>query len=99
MLNDLAAVQRSVETARGLPNAFYVSDDVFKAEKASIFFPNWTAIGFGKDVPQPGDTYPVTFMGWPLLMVRDKDGRVRVYDNVCRHRGMILIDQPTRVSA
>jgi phenylpropionate dioxygenase-like ring-hydroxylating dioxygenase large terminal subunit len=38
-------------------------------------------------------------MGRPLLMVRDKEGRVRVYDNVCRHRGMILIDRPTRISA
>src|SRR3546814_11312485 len=37
-------------------------------------------------------------MGLPLLMVRDKEGRVRVYNNVCRHRGMILVDQPTRMS-
>lgn len=98
MPHDLSAVRRSIETAQGLPNAFYVSDELFQAERSSIFFPNWTAIGFGKDVAQPGDARPVDFMGLPLLMVRDKEGQVRVYNNVCRHRGMILVDQPTRMS-
>ena len=98
MLSDLSAVQRSIETARGLPNAFYVSEDLFKAEKASVFAANWTAIGFGKDVPQPGDAYPVNFMGSPLLIVRDRKGSIRVYGNVCRHRGMILVDKPRRMS-
>ena len=98
MLSDLSAVQRSIETARGLPNAFYVSEDLFKAEKASVFAANWTAIGFGKDVPQPGDACPVNFMGSPLLIVRDRKGSIRVYGNVCRHRGMILVDKPRRMS-
>jgi phenylpropionate dioxygenase-like ring-hydroxylating dioxygenase large terminal subunit len=97
MLKDLSAVQRTIETARGLPNAFYVSEDLLKAEKASVFSANWTAIGFGKDVPQPGDTYPVTFMGSPLLIVRDRGGGIRVYHNVCRHRGMILVEKPKRM--
>lgn len=97
MLKDLSAVQRNIEAARGLPNAFYVSEDLFKAEKASVFSANWTAIGFGKDVPQPGDTYPVTFMGSPLLIVKDRGGRIRVYNNVCRHRGMILVEKPKRM--
>src|SRR3546814_7012856 len=98
MPHDLSAVKRSIETAQGLPSDFYVSEELFRAERSSIFFPNWTAIGFGKDVAQPGDARPVDFMGLPLLMVRDKEGRVRVYNNVCRHRGMILVDQPTRMS-
>jgi len=97
MVNDLSAVQRGIETARGLPNAVYVSEDLFKAEQVSIFSANWTAIGFGKDVPQPGDAWPVTFMGSPLLIVRDRKGDIRVYSNVCRHRGMILVDKPKRM--
>ena len=98
MLSDLSAVQCGIETARGLPNEVYVSDELFRAERAAIFFPNWTAIGFGKDVPQPGDVHPVTFMDLPLLMVRDRDGQVRVYHNACRHRGMILVDRPKRIA-
>src|SRR5262245_5069908 len=98
MPHDLSAVECSIETAHGLPNPFYLSDEPFRAERTSIFSPNWMAIGFGKDVAQPGDAHPINFMGLPLLMVRDKQGQVRVYNNVCRHRGMILVDQPTRMS-
>ena len=84
MLNDLSAVLCDVEAARGLPSEFYGSDDVYRQERQSVFFANWSAIGFGKHAPQPGDAYPVTFMGVPLLIVRGKDAHVRVFENVCR---------------
>jgi choline monooxygenase len=34
----------------------------------------------------------------PLLMVRDKNGEINVFQNTCRHRGMILIEEPTNIS-
>lgn len=98
MSNDLSAVQRSIETARGLPNTLYVSEQEFKAEKSSVFAANWTAIAFGKDVPQPGDAYPVSFTGSPLVVVRGTDGIIRVFHNVCRHRGMVLVNKPKKTA-
>src|SRR5215472_4010483 len=98
MSSDLSAVHRSIETARGLPNALYVSEKEFKAEKSSVFAANWTAIAFGKDVLQLGDAYPVNFIGSPLVVVRDNDGAIRVFHNVCRHRGMILVENPKRIA-
>ncbi len=91
---DLGSVTRPVATARGLPNPFYVDPAVFEAEKERIFFRNWAALGFASDVPGPGDARPVDFLGQPLLMVRDKAGQLRVFQNVCRHRGMILVAEP-----
>src|SRR5215470_9050684 len=99
MVNDVSAVQRSIETARGLPNASYVSAEEFEAEKSSVFAANWAAIAFGADVPQPGDAYPVTFAGSPLVVVRDSEGVVRVFHNVCRHRGMVLVERARKVGA
>jgi phenylpropionate dioxygenase-like ring-hydroxylating dioxygenase large terminal subunit len=93
----LRSVLAPVETARGLPNAFYTDPDVYEEEKKRLFIPGWPAIGLGKDVPEPGDAKPVTFLGIPLLMVRDRAGSLRVFQNVCRHRGMVLVDQPTRL--
>ena len=52
---DLAAVTQPVETARGLPNAFYIDPAVFEAEKKRVFFSNWAALSFAKDVSEPGD--------------------------------------------
>ncbi|WP_282605460.1 aromatic ring-hydroxylating dioxygenase subunit alpha [Pelagibius sp. Alg239-R121] len=78
-----------------LPNPFYIEEAVFEEEKKRIFAPNWTCIGFGKDVPNIGDARPITFLGIPLLLLRDKSGQVRVFQNVCRHRGMTLVNEPT----
>ncbi|MGO1120618.1 aromatic ring-hydroxylating oxygenase subunit alpha [Rhodovibrionaceae bacterium A322] len=93
----LDQVLNSVETARGLPNAHYTDAQTFGQEKKALFFNNWAAIGFAKDIPETGDARPVELLGMPLLMVRDKDGAVKVYQNTCRHRGMILVSEPTKV--
>ena len=91
----LNKVKEPVETARGLPNEFYTDTDVFAAEKRVAFASTWACIGFGKDVAKKGAAKPVEFLGQPLLIVRDQDMNVRVFQNVCRHRGMILVNEPT----
>lgn len=93
----LARVTEPVETARGLPSAFYADPQLFEAEKQAVFAANWACIGFAKDVPQAGDVRPVDFLGRPLLTVHDREGTIRVFQNVCRHRGMILVAAPARL--
>lgn len=36
-------------------------------------------------------------MGLPLLMLRNKQDEIRVFHNVCSHRGMILVNQPGKI--
>ena len=43
-------------------------------------------------LPAAGDYLARTFAGVPLLAVRGDDGRVRVFHNACRHRGMMLVE-------
>lgn len=93
----LVSVMKPVNTANGLPNAHYTDPAVFIEEKRSLLFANWAGIGFAKDIPEVGDARPVSFLDMPLLMVRDRDGSVKVFQNTCRHRGMILVDKPTRL--
>ena len=83
--------------ARGLPNACYTSAAAFDEERRSVLFAHWSGVGFGKDVPLPGDVRPIEFLGMPLLLVRGDDGEVSVFQNTCRHRGMILVEEPTSV--
>ena len=96
-MSDLEPVTRPVETARGLPNAHYTDPKVFAEEKQAILFDNWAGVGFAKDVPNEGDAYPIDFLGVPLLAVRDGEGQVNVYQNTCRHRGMILVEKPGNI--
>jgi choline monooxygenase len=95
--DDLDNVCQPVTRASGLPNRFYVDPDCFAAEKDHVFFASWSAVGFAKDVPAAGDVMPVDFLGVPMLLVRDRDGRVRVFQNTCRHRGMVLVNEKTRL--
>ena len=88
---ELAAVLRDVSHANGLPNAHYTDPEVFEEEKQTVLYDTWAGLGFAKDVPEEGDANPVDFLGLPLVMVRDRSGRVRVFQNTCRHRGMILV--------
>ncbi|SHL30257.1 Phenylpropionate dioxygenase, large terminal subunit [Roseovarius marisflavi] len=96
-LTDLSNVSASVDTANGLPNAHYIDPAVFEEEKHALLFSQWAGLAVGADVPEPGDAKPVEFLGMPLLLIRDKDGDVRVFQNICRHRGMILVEEPRKI--
>lgn len=90
-------VLKPVEVAKGLPNAHYISPHMYAAERDQIFFKSWSAVAFASDVPNEGDAFPVDFLGMPLLVVRASGGAVNVFQNTCRHRGMILVDSPTHL--
>lgn len=94
---ELDSVLKPIGQATGLPNAAYIDPETFEKEKRKVFFETWAGIGFGKDVPRAGDAVPVDFLGMPLLMLRDRSGAVRVFQNICRHRGMILVQEPTSI--
>jgi phenylpropionate dioxygenase-like ring-hydroxylating dioxygenase large terminal subunit len=97
-LTNIDTVLSPIEESRGLPNEHYINDDVFEEEKHAVLFNNWSAIGYAKDIPNIGDAKPINFVGMPLLIIRDENNSINVFQNTCRHRGMILIDKPTKVS-
>src|SRR6266851_7202120 len=92
----IAALQRPLEAARALPPAAYVDADFFALERKLVFHRNWIGIAFGHDIPAPGDAMPVDAAGVPLIVLRDRDGEIRAFHNVCRHRGAAIIDAPVR---
>ena len=94
----LTDVLKPVEYARGLPNRHYIADDVFADEKQTVLFNTWAGIGFTSDVPLPGDVKPITLLGMPLLLVRDHENIIKVFQNTCRHRGMILVQEATSIN-
>ena len=90
-------VLQPVDRARGLPNAHYTDPAVFASERDAVFGSGWAAIGYTHDVPEAADAKPLTFLDQPLLLVRGRDEVVRVFFNVCRHRGMILVSEPRKM--
>ena len=93
--NDLDALFKPTGEARGLPGVAYGSS-FFEIEQHQLFPRTWCAIAFASDIPESGDVLPVDLAGWPLLLVRDNDGSVRVFHNVCRHRQMQVAMKPCK---
>ncbi len=96
-LTDLSRVKEPLGTANGLPNAHYIDPAVFAEERDALLFGQWAGLAVAADVPEAGDAKPITFMGMPLLLLRDRNDQVRVFQNTCRHRGMILVEEPRKI--
>ena len=97
MANDLTAVRQPIERAKGLPNEHYIDEGIFEEEKYAVLFASWAGLAVAADVPEIGDAKPIEFLGIPLLLVRDRENKVRVFQNSCRHRGMILVSEPKKI--
>ena len=93
----LRHVLEPLERAQGLPNGFYIDPNLFAHERETLFFAGWAALGFAHDVAEIADACPVDYLGMPLLMVRDREDRVHVFQNTCRHRGMILVEEKKKL--
>ena len=95
--NKIEVVKNPIEKAHGLPNECYLSDDYLEFEKEKVFKNNWTMIGVASSVTNPGDAKPFNLLGIPILIVRNKEKEVKVFHNVCSHRGFKLVDQECKL--
>lgn len=86
-----AALRAPIETASPFPAIAYTSQAFFDLEVEHVFAPNWVAIGMAPSLPNPGDVQPLWIFGFPIVLVRDQAGRVRVFHNICVHDGCPVV--------
>jgi len=75
-----------------LPFAWYSDEAMLRRERARIFARSWQYAGRTEQVAEPGAFLATEAGGIPILVVRDKQGELRAFVNVCRHRGAVLTD-------
>ena len=75
---------------RTLPTPWYRSPDIFQIEKERIFCREWLTVCREEELPGPGDSQVLDVLGESILLVRNREGRIRAFYNVCRHRGARL---------
>lgn len=78
---------------RELPGYAYTAEDFARQERETVFRRNWVHVAGGHDVPEPGDAFPTVVAGLPIVVVRQRDGTIRSFHNVCRHRGCLLVTE------
>ena len=80
-----------------LENAAYTDPEFLQREKRSLFRSTWQFATRLSAIPASGDAIPVEVGGMPLFVLRDRLERVRVFANVCPHRGARLLAEPCNV--
>ncbi|HKF60912.1 MAG TPA: Rieske 2Fe-2S domain-containing protein, partial [Dongiaceae bacterium] len=75
----------------GLPWWVYFNPELLEIEKEELFRRCWQLVGHVSDIPEPGDYMTLDVVGERALAIRGKDGVVRCFHNVCRHRGSRVV--------
>jgi glycine betaine catabolism A len=73
-----------------LPSSWYRSERVFALEKERIFCRDWVCVGREEELAQVNAWRVLNVLGESILLLRNREGRVRAFYNVCRHRGSRL---------
>jgi glycine betaine catabolism A len=76
--------------ARTMPAEYYTSPPILEEERAKLFPKMWHSAGRASALANAGDFIVREVAGESLIIVRGKDGALRAFFNVCRHRGTQL---------
>ena len=93
MLDETIAGIEINRTFPGLPGRDYYDDTVWQRERETVFRDSWFCVGRTEEMPNSGDYLAREVAGTSVVTVRGKDGQVRAFYNVCRHRGSMLCDE------
>ncbi len=78
------------------PYEWYTSTELLEIERRHVFDKSWALVGTADDLPEPGSYLTVTIGTSPIVVLRDKDGVIRAFHNLCRHRGLPLLEERAR---
>ena len=73
--------------AQTMPGEYYTSPEILVEERERIFAQQWNCIGRASALPNPGDFVVRNVAGESIIVTRARDGELRAFFNVCRHRG------------
>ena len=76
-----------------LPAHWYHDPKIFEKERESIFGKEWLYAAESADLKEPGHYVSFRLAGYPLLMIRGEDQKVRAFHNYCRHRAAPLLPE------
>lgn len=76
-----------LERAETIPSAWYIDPEYHARDRSLIFERTWQMVGHVDRLPNTGDRIIADVGGNPIVVVRTKNGALRAFYNVCRHRG------------
>lgn len=84
---DLIAARRP---DHALPRDLYGGQQAFADDLEQIWYREWLFAAPACEMGRTGDFITLQVGAYPVVVIRAKDGRLRAFHNVCRHRGQRL---------
>lgn len=78
---------------KALLGEYYVSKEWHEADLDVIFYKQWLFAGHGTELPNPGDYFTFAVGTENLLVVRQQDGTLAAFHNLCRRRGVRIVSE------
>lgn len=95
----VASAKLPLEHAMSLPPEVYTSEAYFDYEVATVLSRSWMGVAHVSQLKKPGDYVNIELLGEPLLVIRAKDGQIRVLSRVCPHRAMDVMSPASAEAA
>jgi len=93
----LDVVKKPINKAHGLPNECYTSKEYTLIERKKLFEDKWVVIGVASSLLNVGDAKTFDLLGIPLLILRNKKNKIKVFHNICSHRGVKLVRKSGKI--
>ncbi len=90
---EIAAVRKPYRAASLLPGRAYHDPAIHEFERTEWFRRDWIAVGREEDAAEPGTYFLAEVDDEALIVVRARDGVLRAFYNVCRHRGTAVVEE------
>ena len=94
-MTSLAAAKETAsptQAPHALPAWVYNNADMTRLELQRILMPSWQIVCHVNAIPNSGDYVTLDIGPESVFAVRDRDGEIRAFHNVCRHRGAKILD-------
>lgn len=74
-----------------LPASWWTSEKVLDFEKRAIFAKSWLYCIHESRFKKAGDYFAFIFLGWNFFLIKNKEGQVKAFHNLCRHRAYPVV--------
>jgi nitrite reductase/ring-hydroxylating ferredoxin subunit len=91
IFDDGTQLNKTTESA--LPASWYTSQEMYQFERRAIFSKRWLFASHKSRLAQTGDWLRYSFASYDIIIIRDRQGNINTFHNVCRHRAYPVIEK------
>src|SRR6202166_3427452 len=85
----MSAYDQMIDVAGGsISREIFIDDGIYAEELEKLFARMWLFVGHASQIKNPGDFFVSRMGEESVILCRDREGKIHVFLNTCRHRGM-----------